>query len=753
MRRNEALLTDELLREAIAVSPAAKAPADLRQAVIDRVVATPQRAPSRGVRLSVGLGSAPRHVRIAVAFMLLAAIVVAAAAVGSVLLHEINRPLAESLTYRGDAARTGTSSATGPGGSMAARWEILLPDQIVTSPAVAEGTAYVPVLDGSLRAFDLEDGRPGWRADIGATFSSPSIAGNLILLGTDSRELVAVDRNAGDVVWRLPLDGFAAGSPAVVGTRAFVTTSSDEPRGRHDARATGSILAVDIPTQTIVWQEALPGPSTQSVAAAGSTVVAPTDSGIAVAFDQATGSERWRVSTAVSMDTPVITGDTVLLAGLDLEGTRGELFAVELETGRPRWHHRRPRGQTMFAPAVDAANGQVFVGCVDGEVVALRIADGTVAWAATVGQQVAASPALASGTLYVPTLGGIVTVDTGARSAVGLFATTGIPFTPAVAHTALLAGTTSGSLYQLVASGFASSPLPLASAGPMRSPPEASPSGPPIPRPLTEIWQRTAADLGLDGWFFMSGAPDGTLWIADSPRNRFVIVDPDGRVVDTWQPTGEAALDLVQPDADRWGAVAFMHDGGFVVTDTNHQRVLRFDAERRLVATWGGFGSDPGHFISPFGIAVGPDGLVYVVDDPTCRVQVFETSGAFLRTVAGTPELQNTCTNNVIVDAAGRVYLASGGRGVPWRIGVYERDRNAAQVIGEGLFREPVVLAPGPGGAIYATDGTDRLHLIGPDGTTVGSWSGTDLELAVIGPGAEIYATSTSGVLRRYEVP
>jgi len=326
------------------------------------------------------------------------------------------------------------------------------------------------------------------------------------------------------------------------------------------------------------------------------------------------------------------------------------------------------------------------------------------------------------------------------------------PRSPAVAGEYLVVGTQSGTLYALADAGLM--PVIPAATGPID--PGATPTSIavlPSVAPLHEVWARTPEDLGLGPGFFMNIAPDGRLWIADSTRGRFIIVSPDGAVVDTWQPTGAAALDLVQPDNDLWGAVAFGPDGGFVVADSNHQRVVRFDADRVMVGSWGSFGAGPGQFVSPFGITVGPDGFVYVVDDSTCRVEVFEPSGNYLYTVAGGAELADRCTNNVIVDRDGTPYLASGGRGDPWLITAFGPDGRVLRRIGEGFLREPVLLARGPNGEIYTTDGTDRLHLFDPSGDLRASWSGLDLELVVIGPENEVYATGPAGVVRRYSLP
>ncbi len=49
-----------------------------------------------------------------------------------------------------------------------------------------------------------------------------------------------------------------------------------------------------------------------------------------------------------------------------------------------------------------------------------------------------------------------------------------------------------------------------------------------------------------------------------------------------------------------------------------------------VVRTWGNYGTGPGQFIAPFGVAVAPSGNVYVTDQYNHRVQIFSASGTFL---------------------------------------------------------------------------------------------------------------------------
>jgi outer membrane protein assembly factor BamB len=751
MTRTTPRLTPELLNRALALPATTQATADLHASISAAFRQTPQRPAPWNRRITATYGELPRPARIAIAILLLLAIVAGMAAVGAALLRQ-RTPLDDSLTFRGDVARTGVVNGPGPGGAMALAFTTTLPDQIVMSPGIVDGVAYVGGVAGRLRAFDLRRGLEIWSSDVKVAWSSPSVAGDLVIVGTEDRDLVAVHRDSGRLAWRVPLDAFATGSPAVAGDRLYVATSSAQSHGRAAAGGTGKVIALDLATHTVAWQEDLPGPSTHSIAVADSILVVPTDVGIAVAFDAATGRELWRFPTPSFTDTPVIAAGKVFLAGLDLEGTRGALWVVDLESGQELWHHARPSRQTIVAPAVDPATRIVYAGAVDGDVIALRLDDGTEIWTQRLDAEVGVPPTKAGDVLYVATTGGIAALDAATGQVLGTVPIDGIPSSPTIADGYLVAGTQSGNLYVLADAGLklVSSPAVTRPIVPAATPPSKVVL--PSVAPLHEVWARTASDFAMASLFYMNVAPDGRLWIPDSARGRFVILDPNGAVADAWQPTGAAALDLIQPDNDPWGAVAFAPDGDFFVADTDHQRVLHFDRDRALIGSWGSFGPGPGEFVSPFGVAVGPDGLVYVVDDPTCRVQVFEPSGVYLRTLAGGPEFVDRCTNNVVVERDGSVYLASGGRGDPWRITVFGPDGSVIRRIGEGILREPVLLARGPSGEIYATDGTNRLHVLDHSGGLQATWSGLELELVVIGPEGEVYATGPEGIVRRYSL-
>ncbi len=94
--------------------------------------------------------------------------------------------------------------------------------------------------------------------------------------------------------------------------------------------------------------------------------------------------------------------------------------------------------------------------------------------------------------------------------------------------------------------------------------------------------------------------------------------------------------------------------GDIYVSDGyRNSRVHRFDADGRLINSWGQPGkSEPGQFHLPHSILVDPDGKVYVCDRANRRVQIFSPEGEFITmwTGMGGP-------NDISMDQDGTFYI------------------------------------------------------------------------------------------------
>jgi sugar lactone lactonase YvrE len=74
--------------------------------------------------------------------------------------------------------------------------------------------------------------------------------------------------------------------------------------------------------------------------------------------------------------------------------------------------------------------------------------------------------------------------------------------------------------------------------------------------------------------------------------------------------------------------VAVAPDGTVYVVDSRHHRVCVFGLDGKLLSSFGGPGRAPGKFLYPWGIAVDPvSGLLFVSDPQNGRVQAFEKDG------------------------------------------------------------------------------------------------------------------------------
>lgn len=73
----------------------------------------------------------------------------------------------------------------------------------------------------------------------------------------------------------------------------------------------------------------------------------------------------------------------------------------------------------------------------------------------------------------------------------------------------------------------------------------------------------------------------------------------------------------------RPNGVAVDEEGNFIVADSRNDRVQIFSSSGVFIKKFGTKGTGPGEFDRPSGVCVSPEGLVIVVDFGNNRVQVF----------------------------------------------------------------------------------------------------------------------------------
>lgn len=218
------------------------------------------------------------------------------------------------------------------------RWRIAAGDIMTATPALYKELLIYAAFDGKVQAVSAADGKPRWTYD--AKLAVPGdvvVAGDRVLAGSRSYDLIALDAASGKEIWKRYYWFSWIESPPVVRDGVIYTGSSDAT----------NVYAIDLADGSLRWKTAVPGWSWQRTAVNDRWVIAGTSgagdypgrrAGSLVALDRATGAIRrlhldppskealaakkvWGFGAA-----PVIGDGIVYAADLD-----GEVHAFELK--------------------------------------------------------------------------------------------------------------------------------------------------------------------------------------------------------------------------------------------------------------------------------------------------------------------------------------------------------------------------------------------------------------------------------------
>jgi DNA-binding beta-propeller fold protein YncE len=149
--------------------------------------------------------------------------------------------------------------------------------------------------------------------------------------------------------------------------------------------------------------------------------------------------------------------------------------------------------------------------------------------------------------------------------------------------------------------------------------------------------------------------------------------------------------------------IAIAGDGSMYVTEARGQRLLKLNSAGTMQWTIGeagvGSGVDNNHLNYPNGVALDSSGRAYVADSSNQRVQIFDSTGAYVATmgVTGSTGTGNDRFNDpqgVATDTANNIYVADRGN---HRVQIFDSSRAYVATLG-----------------VAGVGGTDNAHLNSP---------------------------------------
>jgi outer membrane protein assembly factor BamB len=235
----------------------------------------------------------------------------------------------------------------------AERYRTKLGRLVRSSPVPWEDRVVVGVVEektaGGVAALDAAKGKLVWMRKAGAVFSSPALAGAMVLVGSDDGSVYALDAGKGTVLWAERLGGKVRATPAMTEDVAIA------------ADFDGRVVALRVKDGTRAWTTELGHAVYSSPCLAGELCVLGCHEGHIHGLDVRKGTPRFQAQTrGPVVASAAAAGDRLLIASTD-----GTLYLLDAEG---RVLHQVPLSSqgVQSSLALGEDGGTVVVGSGEG---------------------------------------------------------------------------------------------------------------------------------------------------------------------------------------------------------------------------------------------------------------------------------------------------------------------------------------------------------------------------------------------------
>jgi outer membrane protein assembly factor BamB len=205
-------------------------------------------------------------------------------------------------------------------------WHFQTGGWLAHTPTVVGELVIVGSCNGIVRALDLNSGRVRWENKVSPDpeqyffHSDPIVGGDVIVVAADratGANIHAFDVSTGKELWRHPAGRGVNGPLAGVNNRVYA------------ANLEGKLLSLDIRSGALAWSVPFKVPGWEGAAVAGDRVFAGTVDGWLHALNAESGREHWRVN----LDAPVTTTITAAAEDVYVGTANGSIHRVDAQRG------------------------------------------------------------------------------------------------------------------------------------------------------------------------------------------------------------------------------------------------------------------------------------------------------------------------------------------------------------------------------------------------------------------------------------
>jgi sugar lactone lactonase YvrE len=219
------------------------------------------------------------------------------------------------------------------------------------------------------------------------------------------------------------------------------------------------------------------------------------------------------------------------------------------------------------------------------------------------------------------------------------------------------------------------------------------------------------------------------IYVVDSGNSQIKKFDLDRKLLLSWGSFGSGNGQFKNPSG------IFIDQKYVYIADTGNARIQKFDKNGNFVLTWGAYGEGHGMFFTPVALAEDRNGDLFVSDSGTNKIQIFDHSGKYKDEIV--PVLTTggnfSATNSIVFDSENNFYVVVSDAN---RVLKYSDIGNFINFFGssgneEGRFNNPTSIGIDSNGYLYVTDTNNyRIQKFDSDGTFLVSWGsfGTSTE-------------------------